>query len=127
SVSYIVINNDLWVLVLSVWLGKLGGMLEMLPKTAAEALDALDHAHQQQRAAEVAQVLAIAAAADLYEVDHEAAFTSYEEQVRTRTPGVPGVGEFLALEIGAILGISPTSAMGRIHGVLAVRHRHPAL
>ena len=39
------------------------------PASSGEAFAALDHAHQQLLAAEVAEVIAIAHAADLYEVD----------------------------------------------------------
>ncbi|MGI5951144.1 MAG: hypothetical protein ACOX61_04765 [Brooklawnia sp.] len=39
------------------------------PATSAQAFDAQDHAHQQLQAAEVAELVAITHAADLYQVD----------------------------------------------------------
>ncbi len=72
-------------------------------------------------------MVAIVHAADLYEVDQEAVFDGMERLVQPGHDGTPLVGEFLALEIGPILGISPQSAMGRIGEALDLRHRLPQL
>lgn len=42
--------------------------------SAVEAFEALDHAHQQLVAAETAELIAIVAAADLYQVDQQVAW-----------------------------------------------------
>ncbi|WP_460766029.1 hypothetical protein [Mariniluteicoccus flavus] len=42
-------------------------------------------------------------------------------------PGTPGVAEFLALELGPALHLSPESAHTLIADVLNLRHRLPIL
>ena len=98
-----------------------------LPVTVAEGFAALDHAHQHLIAAEVAEVIALAHLTDVYRIDEDAVQAGMEDLVQPGADGTPSIGEFLALEIGALLGISPVSAMGRLADVLNVRHRHPAL
>ena len=102
-------------------------MTTNLPTTAAEAFAALDHARQQKRAAEVAETLAIAAAADLYDIDRVRVCPDLEQLVPYGADGTPRVGEGLAMEVGGILGISPSNAIAMIGDVLDLRHRHPAL
>ena len=97
------------------------------PQTASEAFDALDHAHQQLVAAEVAELVAITHAADLYKIDQTAIFEGMERLMAFGHEGTPLVGEFLALEIGALLGTSPDAAIGRISDALDLRHRLPAV
>ncbi len=97
------------------------------PKTSADALRALDHAHQQIVAGEVAELIAITSAADLWEVDKTVVAEGMERLLTPGHDGTPSVGEFLALEIGPLLGISATSALARIGEALDLRTRHPRL
>ncbi|MGB3954703.1 MAG: DUF222 domain-containing protein, partial [Brooklawnia sp.] len=97
------------------------------PKDVRAAFAALDHAHQQRLAAEVSELVAIVHAADLYQVDQEAVLDGMERLVQPGHDGTPLVGEFLATEIGPLLGVSPQSAMGRIGDALDLRHRLPIL
>ena len=102
-------------------------MFEMVPGCVAEAFAALDEANRHARAAEVAAVVAVAKAAELYEVDQAAVFEGMERVIFPGHAGTPGVGEFLAAEIAGILGISTGSALQRIADVLDVRFRFPRL
>ena len=102
-------------------------MFEVVPGCVAEAFAALDEANRHARAAEVAAVVAVAKAAELYEVDQEAVFEGMERVIFPGHAGTPGVGEFLAAEIAGILGISTGSALQRIADVLDVRFRFPRL
>ena len=97
------------------------------PGDVRAAFAALDHAHQQRLAAEVGELVAIVHAADLYQVDQEAVLDGMERLVQPGHDGTPLVGEFLATEIGPLLGVSPQSAMGRIGDALDLRHRLPRL
>ena len=99
----------------------------LVPVTVAEGYAALDHAHQHLVAAETAEIIAIAHLTDVYRVDQDAVTVGMEDLIQPGADGTPGIGEFLALGVGALLGISPLSAMGRIADVLNVRHRHPVL
>ncbi len=99
----------------------------MVLTSVADAAAALDHATQQLQAAEVGQVLAIAAMCDLYQVDEEVLFEGAEEWITGGAAGTPRIGEFLAGEIAALLGISVGVAGFRIADVLNLRHRHPHL
>ncbi|MGB3955325.1 MAG: DUF222 domain-containing protein, partial [Brooklawnia sp.] len=97
------------------------------PGDVRAALAALDHAHRQRLAGEVSELVAIVHAADLYEVDQEAVLDGMERLVQPGHDGTPLVGEFLATEIGPLLGVSPQAAMGRIGDALDLRHRLPRL
>ncbi|MGI5950304.1 MAG: DUF222 domain-containing protein [Brooklawnia sp.] len=97
------------------------------PATSAQAFDALDHAHQQLQAAEVAELVAITHAADLYQVDINHVLDGMERLIPGGHHGTALVGEFLSLEIGGLLGISPRSAANRIAQALDLRHRFPHL
>ncbi|MHA6511714.1 HNH endonuclease signature motif containing protein [Tessaracoccus sp. Z1128] len=99
----------------------------LVPVTVAEGYAALDHAHRHLIAAEIAEVIAIAHLMDVYRIDDDAVQVGMEDLIQPGADGTPSIGEFLSLEIGALLGLSPLSAMGRIADVLNVRHRHPAL
>ena len=72
----------------------------------ADAAAALDHATQQIIAGEVGQVVAIAAMCDLHRVDETVLFEGAEEWITGGASGTPRIGEFLAGEIAALLGIS---------------------
>lgn len=102
-------------------------MLEQVPATTADALDAVDHARQHRRAAEVAEKIALLRAAELYEITSDTVDEWVEQLLPSEVDGVPPVGEFLAYELGPILGVSPSSAFAEISQVLWVRHRHPVL
>lgn len=97
------------------------------PAGSAAALDCLDHAHQELVAAEVAELIAIAQVAELWQVDQTAVIDGMERLLQLGHDGTPLVGEFCALEIGPLLGISPTSAIIRIGQALDLRHRFPIL
>lgn len=98
-----------------------------IPMSTADAFAALDHAHQLLVASEVAELVAITHAADLYQIDAEVLFDGAERWIRGGHDGTPMIGEFLSLEIGGLLGISPGAAAGRIAGALDLRHRLPRL
>ena len=95
--------------------------------SVSDALAALDHATGMVCAGEIAQIMAIAALCDLHRVDESKLVEGCERWVPGGADGTPTIGEFIAAEIGAMLGVSPASAMTRIARVLNVRHRHPVL
>ena len=95
--------------------------------SVADAFAALDHATGMLQAAEIGQALAIASICDQHRVDESKLVEGCERWVRGGADGTPNIGEFIAAEIGANLGVSPASAMVRIARVLNVRHRHPVL
>ena len=80
-----------------------------------------------QPSAEIGQALAIASICDQHRVDESKLVEGCERWVRGGADGTPNIGEFIAAEIGANLGVSSASAMVRIARVLNVRHRHPVL
>ena len=71
-----------------------------------EILDAIDHAHQQLIAAEIAELVGILRAADRWKIDQDAVGAGIERLIQPGHDGTPRIAEFLALEIGALLGIS---------------------
>lgn len=101
--------------------------MEMLPRAAGDALVALHHANQHRRAAEVAEIVAITRAVELYEVNYDDVWAGVEKLITCGYEGTPLVGEFLALEIAGVLGISQATALARIGDVLNVKHRHPSV
>ena len=98
-----------------------------LPATLNEAYLAIQEADAHARAAEVALMVGIAKAAELYEVDDAAVMDAVEGFLEPGGDGTPSVGEFLAHELGGILQISPDAALEKIGTVLDVRFRFPAL
>ena len=102
-------------------------MNELVFASVADAAAALDHATQQIIAGEVGQVLAIAAMCDLHRIDETVLFEGAEEWITGGASGTPRIGEFLAGEVAALLGISVGAAGFRIADVLNLRHRHPRL
>ena len=102
-------------------------MTPLLHTAAAEALDALADASAQLRAAELGEVLAITRAVDAHRIDEDSAWEAFGESITSRVDGTTGVPEFLALEISAILRVSPRSALSRIVDVLTVRTHFPFL
>ncbi|WP_026927231.1 hypothetical protein [Granulicoccus phenolivorans] len=77
------------------------------PRHLGEALAALDHGVAQARAGEIAQILAIAAACDLYDVDRTVLLKGCEQVYAGGSDGTPMIGEFLAHELGPRLRVSP--------------------
>ncbi len=78
--------------------------------SVSDALAALDHATGALRAAEIGQVLAIAALCDLHKVDESKLVEGCERWVSGGADGTPQIGEFIAAEIGGLLGVSSASA-----------------
>ncbi|WP_341729222.1 DUF222 domain-containing protein [Brooklawnia sp.] len=97
------------------------------PPTSGDALAALDDAQREIVAGEVAQLVAITHIADLWKIDETVIADGMERLIRPGHDGTPKVGEFVALEVGALLGISPSSALSRIGEALDLRTRHPRL
>ncbi|WP_185744205.1 hypothetical protein [Arachnia propionica] len=85
-----------------------------LPATLNEAYLAIHEADAHARAAEVALMVGIAKAAELYEVDDAAVMEAVEGFLEPGGDGTPSVGEFLAHELGGILQISPEAALEKI-------------
>ena len=102
-------------------------MNELVLREVSDAYASIAYGDQLARTAELAIVLGIAAACDLHRVDESSVVEGAERLVRGGAVGTPLVGEFVAGEIAALLGISPGSAFHRIGQVLNVRHRHPEL
>ena len=104
---------------------------DVSPQARKEAFAALDHAHHQVVAAECAELISILHAAQLWDVDPDDINATIEraagtEQVRAYGhDGTPHLGEFLALEIGPLLGITPRSAVLRIGEALDLAYRLP--
>ena len=99
----------------------------MVQRSVTDALCALADAVESQRAAELAQVLAIATVCELYRVDEDAVMAGSERLLQFGGAGTPLLGEFVLSEIGPILGISLESARQRVAEVLDLRFRHPRL
>ncbi|WP_081683700.1 DUF222 domain-containing protein [Granulicoccus phenolivorans] len=97
------------------------------PESLDDAFAAIDHGIEQQRAGEVAQVVGIAAACDLYRVDRTVLLAGCERVFAGGSDGTPLIGEFLAAELGPRLRVSTAEAAARIAFVLNLRHRHPVL
>lgn len=99
-------------------------MVEPIPTDVATALRLAAEAQEHRKAAEVAEVIALAQAARLYEVDAGEVEWALQQLLSMRTD-VPGVGEFLALEAAAVLGMSPSWALFKLQKIMSIQHRHP--
>lgn len=95
--------------------------------SVADGLAALAEARDQELAASIGQVVALAHLCDTYQVNENTLMEGAERWVRGGADGAPDVGEFLACEVAALLGISVASASIRMARVLNLRHRHPTL
>ncbi len=95
--------------------------------SGGDTFDALANNHEILVAAQVREVVLIAAACDAYTVDGSRADVAAERLVQGGADGTAMVGEFLALELAGILGVSPVSAALRVREVLNLRDRHPEL
>lgn len=106
-------------------------LLEVSSQARQQAFAALDHAHHQVMAAECAELIAILYAAQLWhvnldEIDAALDRSSCGENLRSYGhDGTPQLGEYLALEIGPLLGITPRSAVLRIGEALDLAYRLP--
>lgn len=98
-----------------------------------EVIRALGEARDAQRRAEIEQVALIAMAADVYDwvdddphADPEAPSVLHGERlVKFGADGTPDVAEFITLEVGPALRMSPQAAQSLICDVLNLRHRLP--
>lgn len=97
------------------------------PGRYAEAIAALAEGNDLARMGEVLQATSIATICDEYQIDEDVAGATAEQILFYGADGTASVGEFVALEVSAVLGISPGSAINRIAQVLNVRDRHPVL
>lgn len=97
------------------------------PEGYAEAIATLAEGNELARMGEVLQATSIATICDEYQIDEDVAVVTAEQIVYYGADGTASVGEFVALEVSAVLGISPGSAINRIAEVLNVRDRHPVL
>ena len=93
-----------------------------------QASDRLVDADTAVRRAEADRLAAVAAMIDSYPaptpmVDSPAA----ERVVSAGAQGAGAVGEFVALEVGALLGLSEPAAWSLVHDVANLRARHPHL
>ena len=102
-------------------------MMDLLPRAVTDGLEGLLRGNDLAQTGEVLQAVSIAQICDAYEIDEERTVETIERLVRFGADGTASVGEFVAVEIAAVLGISPGSAIGRIADVLNVRDRHPVL
>ena len=115
---------------------------------ASACVDALAASRAAVVAAEVSQVRLVAAWADLCNGDSVApssngadgpsgaggaggaggsVLAGMEQVVRPGAVGTPRVREFAAAELGVVLEMTTTGAMGLLRDVLDLRHRHPRL
>jgi len=99
----------------------------MLLDETEDVFDELRANHDVLRDCEARELDLIARACSAYEVTATAANEAAERLVRGGADGTPDVGDFLALEIAGILGLSEASAALRIAGTLNLKHRHPGL
>ncbi|WP_233440610.1 HNH endonuclease signature motif containing protein [Acidipropionibacterium acidipropionici] len=93
-----------------------------------QASDRLVDADTAVRRAEADRLAAVAAMIDAYPaptpiVESPAA----ERVVSAGAEGAGAVGEFVALEVGALLGLSEPAAWSLVHDVANLRSRHPLL
>lgn len=108
-------------------------MYELVGEGAATAADLVgvfdqiaDTDHARRRASAHLAAL-IAEACDRWHVDQDMMHAACERLIEGGADGTTMIGEFLALELGPILRVSPTTAAFRIADVLNLRDRHPQL
>ncbi|GAB3622726.1 hypothetical protein GCM10027418_08080 [Mariniluteicoccus endophyticus] len=107
--------------------------LQSLPDRPA-LIGGLRDTAERIRQAEIDQLLLIAACAQAYSwideyADHDAdaRVLHGERLLPVGADGTPDVAEFLVLEVGPALGVSPAAASQQITDVLNLQHRHPRL
>lgn len=94
---------------------------------ASQALAVLHDAQAQVVSGEITAAVAMVELADTYRLDHDHVMVGTERMIRGGADGTPLVSEYLACEIGALLGLSPASASLKLAEVLNLRWRHPRL
>lgn len=100
----------------------------LVPVTAAALFERLDRTTQSIVAAEIERVETIhQLCLEFSAVDEDAYGEAAEKLIYRGADGTPPVAEFLSLEVGALLGISPGSAAGLIGDVLNCFYRHPMM
>lgn len=92
-----------------------------------DVFDQISATDEQRRRLEANQALLIAEACDRWQVDESTALAACERFVQGGADGTASVGEFLALELGPLLRVTPVQAACRIADVLNLRDRHPLL
>lgn len=103
--------------------------VEEFPADPVAAAGVLEDAQAELIRAEIRQMLAVAHLCDLHPGPETPAESPAKGEMGRQfgDEGTPVVSEFLSLEIGPLLGISPTTASMLIRDVLNLRHRHPRL
>jgi hypothetical protein len=100
----------------------------VVPVTAATLFAKLDRTTQVIIAAEIEKVETIhQLCLEFSAVDEDAYGEAAERLIYRGADGTPPVAEYLSLEVGALLGISPGSAAGLIGDVLNCYYRHPMM
>lgn len=100
----------------------------VVPASATVLFARLDRANQAIVAAEIEKVETIhELCLAFHTVDEDAFGEAYEKLTYRGADGTPAVAEFLSLEIGPLLGISPGAAAGLIGDVLNCAYRHPVM
>ena len=99
-------------------------------RTARELCLAVQDADQRQRRAEADKVMALVALCDVYRGTDtwlDPSLPGSEQLVAVGADGTPVVSDFLALEVGAMLGMSEASAGMLLCDALNLHYRHPLL
>lgn len=115
-----------------------GSVAEGVMPAKRELVTALRAADERLREAEIERLAVVALMCEAWSVVEGSAFDSRaedlppevlfgEQLVAMGGDGTPGVAEFLTLEVGPALGLSPDSARQLIADVLDLRHRLPIL
>ncbi|MGH3509866.1 MAG: hypothetical protein ACRDPI_06510 [Nocardioidaceae bacterium] len=94
------------------------------PETGQECADALASTRAELIRAEAAELQLVAHFADQHSAD---SVTGRERARQLGADGTPEVAEFLAAELGCILGIGHVAAWSYLRDALDLRHRHPKL
>ncbi len=98
--------------------------------TARELCLAVQDADQRQRQAEADKVMGLVALCDVYRATDatlDPSLPGAGQLVTVGADGTPVVSEFLAMEVGAMLGLSIASAGMLLCDALNLRYRHPIL
>ena len=100
----------------------------VVPATAAGLFARLDRANRTIVAAEIEKVETIhQLCLEFSAVDEDAYGEAAEKLIYRGADGTPKVAEFLSLEVGPLLGITPGAAAGLISDVLNCFYRHPMM
>lgn len=95
---------------------------------SAGALEEVRQGVAMMRAAEIRMAKALVEMAEHYQMDERRVVEHLADKTMPYAPsGCPEVSEFLALEVGAALGMSESAAGNLIASVLRLRYRHPRL